>query len=392
METIVLQDNEILKDQVYGNLEFDVLIKVVGDNVVIDNILVYSPVKDFHRMIQVSGKNCTIKNCRFQDISVNGACIVVEHEEESNYCVIQDCLFMNRTKTDKNNGLEMIRLGESKTSQMGEGRNIIINNRFENLEGEIEIISVKNNRNIIVNNELVNSAGTFTLRHGKNSIVAFNYIDGKMKTDSGGIRVVDTGHIVKGNVIQNIKGDGLRAGVSLMCGIKDSPLNRYFTVEECTIAYNYFMNCENALSLGMQKKEANIRPQLVTLVNNKFELCKNEKSKHKDSVGCESEVLDNYNPIEFVTKPVEFSLKPFDDLYEELVRFNYETEEQLEEKEEPEPEPEVCIGPRMVDIDIFTTKLTKKLKMMVAMKKLEKIKLDMANNLKEFKLLIEELK
>ena len=310
IETIVLKNNEKCCNKTFGNCEFSILIDVQGDNVVIDNLLVYSPKKDFHRVIRVKGKNCQITNCRFSDFGVNGPIIVVEHKDTPDCCIIQDCLFMARRKTKSNNGLEAIRLGESKTCQ-SEGNNIIYNNRFDDYDGEIECISVKNNTNLILNNEFINCASTFTLRHTNNSIVGYNFIDGKLKKDSGGIRVCGDSNYVIGNVIQNIKGSGLRSAISLMCGVKDYPhnLNRYEPIKECYIKYNVFVNCANVYALGMKKKEADIRPLKVILEGNLDDRCRNKHSIVKDNVGCLAAIENEIKKYPYDTDMVKFGMK-----------------------------------------------------------------------------------
>ena len=413
IKTIVLKDNDVLENKDYHNLEFDVLIHVKGDNVVIDNIFVLSPTKDFSRVIKVSGKNCIIKNCRFQDFAVNGPIIVVEHNEEPNNCIIQDNLFYGGLKTKENNGLECIRLGESKTSLSGEGRNIIYRNRFENMDREIEVISVKNSNNLIVNNEMVNCEGTFTLRHGKNNMVAYNMIDGKVKKQSGGIRVVDDNHSVIGNVLQNIQGDGLRCAISLMCGVPDSPLNRYLPIENCYLIKNVLFNCVNGIAFGMSKQEATIKPKNVYLQGTILDKCKYSFTQHKDHLGAEKilqagnqEDVSGEKRLKYNQKPEEFDLDTLENMKIKIVEHTNaeikrlmpiveETKEEVKEDlviTDDEELPVPITEPRMVDIDVFMDKLTKKLKIISQMKRFEKLKEDMDKNLLEHKKLMEEMK
>ena len=382
METIILKDGDILKDKTFGNCEFDLLIDVQGDNVVIDNLLVYSPKKDFHRVIRVKGKNCKITNCRFSDFSVNGPIIVVEHKEEPDCCLIQECLFMSRRKTKSNNGLEAIRLGESKTC-LSNGNNIIYNCRFEDYDGEIECISVKNNNNLIINNELINSASTITLRHTNNSIVGYNIIDGKLKKDSGGIRVCGDNNFVLGNVIQNIKGSGLRSAVSLMCGVKNYPnnLNRYEPIKICNINDNVFFSCANVYALGMLKKEADIRPLKVILNGNLNDRCRNKHSIVKDNVNCLAAIENEIKKYPYDTIPHKFNIKSFEELYNEVLNYKKEIKEEVKE----EVKEEKC------DVNTIT-KLVKRLNLTSKMKQMKEIQQNLTNNMSEFRELMKELK
>ncbi len=404
MKTIILKDDDVLENEIYTNVEFGVLIKVEGDNVVIDNILVNAPKKDFHRVIQVTGKNCHIKNCRFSDFSVNGCVIVVEHKEEPNGCIIENNLFYGGLETKKNNGLEAIRLGESKTSLKGEGKNIIFRNRFENWDREMEIISVKNSNNLIVNNEVINCKGTITLRHGKNNIVCYNFIDGKNKKDSGGIRVCDDNHTLMGNILYNIQGNGLRSAISLMCGVKNSPLNRYLPINKCFLLMNTLFNCKNALAFGMKKKEANIKPHEVYLQMNTFIKCENLNSNHKDNIGAHK-IIESFNITdakEYKNKPKMFIINKFDSMKKVII--DYTNKEMIKVKTEALKLPDIeeekgdfvitddDKKPRYVDIDKFMDKLTIKLQVLDKMNQFRNIQKKMEENVNEHRKLMDDLK
>ena len=118
-KTIELQDEAILKDQVYKHPEFKTLIKVVGDNVVLDNILIYGIKDDFDFIIKVEGRNCIINNCRFHEISSAGVIISLEKK-----ATVKNCLFIARELNDEDTGSSAIVVMDTE--------NIILNNR----EGE----------------------------------------------------------------------------------------------------------------------------------------------------------------------------------------------------------------------------------------------------------------
>lgn len=388
-ETIVLKDNEVLEDKEFGSLEFDVLIHVVGDNCVIHNLLVYSPKKDFSRIIKVSGKNCVIKNCRFSSIAVNGPIIVVEHQDEPDNCLIMNNWFYQGQSTKSNNGLEAIRLGESSTCRSS-GHNIIYNNRFENWDREIEIVSVKNNDNIILNNEVVNCAGTLTLRHTNNSLVAYNTIDGKNKKDSGGVRVCGDGNVVIGNIIQNTRGSGLRSCVNLMCGVKDYEhhLNRYEPITNCFIGFNTFINCLNVYALGMLKKEADIKPKKVNLHWNLIDRCRNIHTTVKDNVGAVVVTENEVKKHPYNTNVHHFELASYNELYQNIMEFRYEGDDSNVEEEEKE-EVEVEQSTEKEHTIALADKITKRLALMVVEKRVIDLQQKMLNTLRETVDLIE---
>lgn len=340
-ETIILNTGETLNGLTIGNEEFTTLILVKGDNVVINDIFVYSPLKDFDYIIKVEGKNCIIKNCRFQDIAVNGVCIYVVHDGiNSSCCLIESCLFMNRLLNDKNDNNEAIVIGESLTSLMNHGHNLIIGNRLEGYDGCINGISIKCGSNIIANNEIVNSAATICLRHGKFNTVAYNFFDGKNKPNSGGIRIIDTHHIIKGNVIINSRGDGLKSAISLMCGsgIYKYKLDEYGYIKKTTITDNIITNCNNALALGMSLKKVKNMPKLVYLDNNIIQDCVNIYSKHKDNLGAKTVVGKNIidKKADYSSQVKILKSRKYLDLFTEIMDIKSKTfdEIQNEEKEE----------------------------------------------------------
>lgn len=189
---IVLKDNEELKGQVFSNCEFDRLIVVKGDNVVIEDVFVSSPKKEFKTVIQVKGKNCVIRNCRFQNFSVDGCVILLEKET-----VVENCLFYGSTSMDNNH--DLVGILSSKTT-----KNIVYNNRFENWERGDNICLVNGSNNVLVNNEVVNSRGCFNLC-GENNLVAYNFFDGKDRKVAGGIKETkENENMVLGNIYRNL--------------------------------------------------------------------------------------------------------------------------------------------------------------------------------------------
>lgn len=83
---IILKDNEIFSNKILGHKEFDQMIIVEGNNVIIEDILIYSPLENFSIMICVEGNNCLIRNCRFQEITKDGTVIYIDGRN----CVIRD--------------------------------------------------------------------------------------------------------------------------------------------------------------------------------------------------------------------------------------------------------------------------------------------------------------
>jgi poly(beta-D-mannuronate) lyase len=101
------------------------------------------------------------------------------------------------------NGYETIRVGTSDNSQ-SDSYVTIENNLFEEVNGEIEIISIKAGRTIIQGNTFKKCMGMITSRHGKNNLIQDNVIFANNVKDTGGVRTYDGGHIIRNNYIEKV--------------------------------------------------------------------------------------------------------------------------------------------------------------------------------------------
>ncbi len=399
MQKIILNDNDVFdglddgeRGGIFQKTKFKKLFIVKGNNCVIRNIHVSHPKKDFDRIISIEGKNCLIEGCVFSYIDMKGPIIVLERKKWNKIpdeLIIKDCLFING-QDQKENGNECIRLGHSESSLKGAGRCIIINNRFENMQREIETISVKSHHNILVNNTFLNST-TLTLRHGTGSIVAFNTFDNK-GNNLGGVRVVDSNHTIDNNLFMNIEGKSrLRTAISIMCGVEDPPLNRYTQAKNTNIRENTFVNCGKVITLGVEKEEANLKPRVVIIEGNSFVKCKEIINKDEPINFLNSDIaytMNKEDETEYEVEVKEFKVKPFVEFALELL--NYQKEEPSETPSElTEPE-----SPPMPDITIkdFVDKLTKKLKLLELENRIKKISEQMKRNTDEFARCMRELK
>ena len=98
----------------------------------------------------------------------------IEKESELYYYKVKPCrLILNQARQCY------------RTSRIDECKSCIVsimNNLFENCNGEIEMISVKSSENIIYQNTITNCKATITLRHGQGSIIAKNkFLQSNMK-------------------------------------------------------------------------------------------------------------------------------------------------------------------------------------------------------------------
>jgi hypothetical protein len=140
------------------------------------------------------------------------------------------------------NGFECIQVGQSRDS-MKIGRVQVDSNLFENCDGETEIVSSKTCENVIRRNLFYRSFGTLTLRHGDDCLVEDNVFIGDGKKGAGGIRIIGSGHTVRGNYFEGLS--SYTGGVIVLySGKPDSPLSGYFAADRARIERNLFYGIE----------------------------------------------------------------------------------------------------------------------------------------------------
>ncbi|MDT0630916.1 chondroitinase-B domain-containing protein [Rubrivirga litoralis] len=166
------------------------------------------------------------------------------------------------------NGGETIRIGTSARS-MQDSETTVEYNLFEKCDGEIETISNKSGKNVFRSNTFLSTRGSLTLRHGNGARVEGNFFLGNRLPDTGGIRVIGEDHVVVNNYLENLRGSGFRAGISIMNGVPNSPLNRYFQVKNVVIAHNTVVESTAPLVIGAgENSERTLPPENVTFANN----------------------------------------------------------------------------------------------------------------------------
>ncbi|MBA7519283.1 hypothetical protein ES705_11361 [subsurface metagenome] len=190
------------------------------------------------------------------------------------------------------NGGETIRIGSSKNSMVS-SQTVIENNYFEHCNGETEIVSVKACDNIIQNNTFYECEGSLVLRHGNGNVVRGNLFNGNRLPYTGGIRVIGEDHKIYNNYFEGLRGKEFRAPLVLMNGIPDSPPNRYFQVQNVTIAYNSWIDCEEPWLFGMGIKDESITipPANTVLAYNLI---------YSDSEGIGIITFDDISSIKFI--------------------------------------------------------------------------------------------
>lgn len=199
------------------------------------------------------------------------------NEHVNNYHKIHDNHFGPRPRKGGPKA-ETMQLGASTTS-MTPSYTQVTNNLFEKCNGEVEIISSKSNFNNFSNNVFLESEGSVVTRHGNYATISGNIFIGNDNPYVGGIRVINTGHVVTNNYFYKMRGTEFRSGLAVMNGIPKSPLNRYNQVTDVVIAHNSWIDCEQPIhfSVGVNTDQAEVlppseirsaRPKRVIFANN----------------------------------------------------------------------------------------------------------------------------
>lgn len=219
--------------------------------------------------VDLWGRNNRVDHNNFTGKTNEGTTLVVwlkgdihtenNHQIDHNY-------FGKRPELGKNGG-ETIRIGTSANS-MKSSKTIVTNNIFRNCDGEIEIISNKSGDNIFRNNLFLASKGTLTLRHGNNALVEGNVFLGNNIKKTGGIRIINEGHIIRNNFLVGIRGEGFRGPIVIMNGVPNSPLNRYHQVKNVDIQHNTIINCSPLEFSAGKDAERSLAPINTLFANN----------------------------------------------------------------------------------------------------------------------------
>lgn len=199
---------------------------------------------------------------------VTFAVILDEERNLDNHHSIDNNYFGERPMLASNGG-ETIRVGTS-ASAFKSSRTVIENNLFEHCNGEVEVISIKSCDNVIRANMFYESAGVLALRHGNRNLVENNAFIGNNKPNTGGIRVINEGHIIRNNYLQGLAGDRFFAALAVMNAVPNSLPNRYNQVKDVTIENNAWVNCANVELCVGKDNERTLPPSNVLLKNNLF--------------------------------------------------------------------------------------------------------------------------
>lgn len=219
-----------------------------------------------YKWVSLYGSHNRVDHCYFRGKTNLGATLVVWLSSQPNYHRIDSNYFGYRPDLGENGG-ETIRIGTSDWS-MYNSCTAVEFNYFEECNGEIEIISNKSCENAYRYNTFVSCQGTLTLRHGNRCFVEGNYFFANKVPNSGGIRIIGEDHVVINNYIADCAGTGLKSAISIMNGVPNSPLNRYFQVKRAIVAFNTLVNNRVNFNIGAGKDSELTLPPLDCVIAN----------------------------------------------------------------------------------------------------------------------------
>lgn len=173
-----------------------------------------------YKWVSLTGTHHTVDRNIFDGKSTGGSLLTVwRNDLSSQYHHIYNNIFRNFSEAGGANGYETMRIGTSTYSQT-DSHVLIENNLFDKVSGEIEIISIKSGRTIVRGNTFKECVGLVTCRHGKNSLIENNVFLCGGVNDTGGIRMYDSGHIIRNNYIENAySSSNTRAGIVVHSGV-----------------------------------------------------------------------------------------------------------------------------------------------------------------------------
>ncbi len=230
-----------------------------------------------NKWVGLHGVYNTVTHCLFKDKRNLGATLTVWliPGKEAHHTISYNYFYGRHNGPNQDNGLESIRIGDSKTS-FENAHCVVALNLFEECNGEIEIISNKSCYNSYLHNSFVNSDGGLTLRHGNNCLVDGNFFNGGGKPLAYGVRFIGEGHMAINNYFVNLNAaakQNFRAPVTLVTGVVNTPINGYFEVRRAVVAHNIFVNCAAPnIRLGATPKRdgATLSPDTVLIKDNLF--------------------------------------------------------------------------------------------------------------------------
>lgn len=221
--------------------------------------------------VGIYGQENRVEYCYFGGKTNVGTTLVIwpndSNSINNNHQIVHN-YFGPRPRLGSNGG-ETIRIGTSQVCHLNSGSTVAFN-FFERCNGEVEIISNKSGGNRFLNNTFFECEGNLVLRHGDNAVVAGNWFIGNGKAFTGGVRIINEGHLVYNNYFYKLRGEDFRAPLVIMNAIPNSPANGYAAVRNVLVANNTFVDCSVpfAFGVGAGTRNRTVIPESTIIKNN----------------------------------------------------------------------------------------------------------------------------
>jgi len=212
------------------------------------------------RWVILYGKNNRVEHCSFMNKDSTGACVLVELAYQTDGTaghIIENNYFSKFSRKDGRTNFgdsETIRIGVA-SAQATDAGCLVRHNYFVETDGEPEIVSNKSRNNVYYQNTFRRCRGGLTLRAGSRAMVDGNFFLGEGVLDSGGIRVVDEGHVIINNYMEGLRGESYQAAIVLMGGNQSSGGlgDGYSYIDDVVIAFNTIIDANQSIHLNAKK-------------------------------------------------------------------------------------------------------------------------------------------
>ena len=169
---------------------------------------------------------------------------------------------------------DTLEIGSQGKYAFEESRSIIEYNYLLDINSDYEVITVKSSGNTVRYNVLDSSVGVLSLRQGTNNLIDGNYIIGRGKSGTGGVRITGSGHTIVNNYIVGInpgKTDSkspiiLSSGTDVLQATEAGlpSFYHYPVAENITVAHNTVVDSGLGIIIGQGNR---VRPPRNVKIN-----------------------------------------------------------------------------------------------------------------------------
>jgi poly(beta-D-mannuronate) lyase len=219
------------------------------------------------KWISIYGQYNRVDHCYLKGKTNLGTSLVVWRPDSlANYAQIDSNYFGFRPDLNLN-GAETIRIGTGENASSS-SYSIVMNNYFEQCDGEMEIISNKSSNNTYCYNTFFNCKGVLSLRNGNYCSVYGNFFFGNKTGNSGGIRIIGEDHRVYNNYITGLAGSGAKSAITLMNGTPTTASTVYNQVKRALVVFNTLVDNAACFGIGVFDDNTATLPPLDCVIAN----------------------------------------------------------------------------------------------------------------------------